>query len=156
MQTQQQLNTTAQSLVALFASNPNNSFSNATSVPSDLVSLLSVDPSCNVNQAFVKAASDHHSASRQPAKTLVTNAVSNIATLLQAKYSAEQIQGKQQDIIKALAGARPVDMKAEEYNSLIKEKLSQAITSASKISGKQGFDSYKEGTARTNDTRFKK
>lgn len=151
MQTQQQLNTTAQSLVALFASNPNNSFSNATSVPSDLVSLLSVDPSCNVNQAFVKAASGHHTASGQPAKILVGNAVSNIATLLQAKYSAQEIQSKQQDIIKALAAAKPADMKAEEYNSLIKQNLSQVISTFSKTAGKDGYVG-----GRTNDTRFKK
>lgn len=151
MQTQQQLNTTAQSLVALFASNPSNNLSNATSVPSELVNLLSVDPSCNVNQAFVQAASGHKTTSTQPSQKLVTDAVSNIATLLQAKYSAEQIQGKQQEIIKALAGAKPADMKVEEYNTLIKNKLSQVIPTASKTAGKDSFSSGK-----TSDTRFKK
>jgi hypothetical protein len=153
-QYQTQLNTTAQSIVALFAAN-NKSQAVGTSTPvsNELVNILSVDPSFNVNQAFQKAATNQKPLNNVDTKLLVSTAVSNIITLLKSKYSAEQIQGMEPKIIAALAAGKPSTMQANEYNALIKKGL--AFSVESRTTQSFGHNVQSQGTKPSNSS-FKK
>jgi hypothetical protein len=158
-QYQTQLNTAAQSIVALFAANNSHAIGTNTPVPNDLVSILSVDPSFkdNVSQAFQKAATNQKPLTNVDTKVLVSTAVSNIITLLKSKYSAEQIQGMELKITNALAAGRPSKMEANEYNALIKKGLTASSTVGVDSRNTQSFgqDAHRQETKPSNPS-FKK